>query len=156
MLESEGRKGIGEVALFRGLSHDDRPDFETRLDWLVKNISDGMDWCMRELHEYPAIVFGLEQAFLSLKSASLFELFPSDFTLGKESIDINGLVWMGDKAAMEKQIRDKLASGFSVIKLKIGAIDFETEMALLSSIRNNFSPSEIEIRVDANGAFSPD
>ena len=156
MLESEGRKGIGEVALFRGLSHDDRPDFESRLDWLVKNISNGLDWCIKELQEYPAIVFGLEQAFLSLESESMFELFPSNFTLGKESIDINGLVWMGDKEAMQKQIRDKLESGFTVVKMKIGAIDFETELTLLDSIRNDFSPTEIEIRVDANGAFSPD
>ena len=36
------------------------------------------------------------------------------------------------------------------------AIDFDKELAILKSIRDNFSPNEIELRVDANGAFSPD
>ncbi len=153
-IESQGRVGLGEVALFRGLSHDDVPDFESRMIWLTDNIHRGKEWCMEQLRDYPAILFGLEQAFLSLQSKSRFELFPSDFTEGRDKIDINGLIWMGEKEYMEKQIRDKLQSGFRVIKLKIGAIDFDTEMGLLRSIRKNFSAREIEIRVDANGAFS--
>ena len=44
---------------------------------------------------------------------------------------------------------------FSCIKMKIGAIDFETELDVLSFIRKEFSSKEIELRVDANGAFSP-
>lgn len=154
-LESDGSTGIGEVGLFRGLSHDDRPDFEARLAWLAANIDRGKEWCLDRLHEYPSILFGLEQAYLSLKAQSTFELFPSEFTAGTDQIDINGLVWMGDKDFMKAQIRDKLNAGFKVIKLKIGAIDFDSEMDLLSSIRKNFSAEDIEIRVDANGAFSP-
>ena len=155
-IEEEGSVGIGEVGLFRGLSHDDRPDFETRLSWLANNIDKGKKWCLDQLHEYPSIAFGLEQAFLSLESSERFELFPSDFTRGADSIDINGLVWMGDKDFMKSQIHEKLNSGFRVIKLKIGAIDFNTEMELLGSIRKNFSARDIELRVDANGAFSPE
>jgi len=155
-IEKEGSFGIGEVGLFRGLSHDDRPDFESRLSWLASNIDKGLPWCLDRLGEYPSIAFGLEQAFLSLGSSTGFELFPSDFTRGTDPIDINGLVWMGDKDFMKSQIHDKLNSGFKVIKLKIGAIDFNTEMELLESIRNNFSARDIELRVDANGAFAPD
>jgi o-succinylbenzoate synthase len=154
-IEEEGSVGIGEVGLFRGLSYDDRPDFETRLSWLASSIDQGKEWCLERLHEYPSIAFGLEQAFLSLESSRRFELFPSDFTRGADSIDINGLVWMGDKDFMKSQIHDKLNSGFKVIKLKIGAIDFDTEMELLGSIRKNFSARDIELRVDANGAFAP-
>jgi L-alanine-DL-glutamate epimerase-like enolase superfamily enzyme len=84
-----------------------------------------------------------------------FELFPSDFTKGKDSIPINGLIWMGDPVFMKQQIKDKLASGFSCIKLKIGAIDFDNELELIKSIRNEFDAKTIEIRVDANGAFKP-
>ncbi len=154
-IEKEGSFGIGEVGLFRGLSYDDRPDFEGRMSWLASNIDKGREWCLDRLHEYPSIAFGLEQAFLSLESSRRFELFPSDFTRGTDSIDINGLVWMGDKDFMKSQIHDKLNSGFKVIKLKIGAIDFDTEMELLGSIRKNFSARDIELRVDANGAFAP-
>jgi len=82
-------------------------------------------------------------------------LFYSEFTKGKQSIPINGLVWMGDKEFMKRQIKEKLAAGFSCIKMKIGAIDFETEIDLLKSIRKEFSATEIELRVDANGGFTP-
>ena len=110
---------------------------------------------MERLQEYPSILFGLEQAFKSLEAQSMFELYPSEFTRGADSIPINGLVWMGEKEFMQSQIRNKLDTGFKVIKLKIGAIDFDAEMDLLGSIRKNFSAEDIEIRVDANGAFSP-
>jgi o-succinylbenzoate synthase len=153
-IESEGRAGFGECALFRGLSHDDRPDYEDKLDWLGRNIDQDVGWLMEELREYPSIVFGLEQAMRSLNSETPFELFPSDFTRGRDVIPINGLVWMGDKQFMQRQIQEKLKAGFRVIKLKIGALDFETEVEILKSLRQEFSEEQIEIRVDANGAFS--
>src|SRR5690606_37263028 len=85
-----------------------------------------------------------------------FELFPSKFTRGEDAIRINGLIWMGSEAFMKDQIKSKIEAGFSCIKLKIGAIDFQTELDLLKSIRTHFSADDIELRVDANGAFSPD
>lgn len=156
ILEREGKYGYGECGLFRGLSADDCPNYEERLQWVCKNINLGLEKLLIELIEYPSIQFGLEQAFLSLESKNPFELFPSDFTKGTQQIPINGLIWMGDKAFMQQQIKDKLQQGFTTIKMKIGAIDFDTETELLQSIRKEFSAKEIELRVDANGAFSPD
>jgi L-alanine-DL-glutamate epimerase-like enolase superfamily enzyme len=98
---------------------------------------------------------GLEIAFKSLAAHDPFQIFPSAFSKGETSIAINGLIWMGDKAFMSKQISTKLNEGFRCIKMKIGAINFETELELLKNIRQEFSASEIEIRVDANGAFNP-
>ncbi|MCD6543459.1 MAG: o-succinylbenzoate synthase [Flavobacteriaceae bacterium] len=154
-LENEGAFGIGECAIFRGLSADDRPDYEEKLQWLCDHVYLDKEYLINELIEFPSIQFGLEQALLSLKSKDTFELFSSEFTKGKASIDINGLIWMGDISFMQKQIKEKLKSGFTTIKLKIGAIDFNTELDLLKSIRNEFSVDEIELRVDANGAFQP-
>ncbi|XRE44434.1 O-succinylbenzoate synthase [Tenacibaculum discolor] len=156
ILEKEGKKGFGECGLFRGLSTDDRPDYEEKLHWVSNNVNLGLEKLLPELIEFPSIQFGLEQAFLSLESKTPFELFPSDFTKGKQQISINGLIWMGDKAFMQQQIKDKLQQGFTTIKMKIGAIDFDTEIALLQSIRKEFSAKEIELRVDANGAFLPE
>ncbi|SEC92089.1 o-succinylbenzoate synthase [Tenacibaculum sp. MAR_2009_124] len=155
-LEKDGKKGVGECGLFRGLSIDDRPDYENKLKWICDNIHLGLEKLLNETLEFPSIQFGLEQAFLSLNSNDLFTLYPSNFTDGKELININGLIWMGDKAFMQQQIKDKLQQGFTTIKMKIGAIDFDTELALLKSIRSEFSSNEIELRVDANGAFAPD
>ncbi|APG60010.1 o-succinylbenzoate synthase [Christiangramia salexigens] len=147
--------GIGECGILRSLSYDDRPDFKEKLKWACDNIHLGMERLWDELKEFPSIQFGIEMAFKSLYAEDPFVLFPSDFTRGIKSIPINGLIWMGDKDFMKQQISDKIEAGFNCIKLKIGAIDFETEIALLKSIRENFSAKQIELRVDANGAFSP-
>jgi o-succinylbenzoate synthase len=153
-LEDEGKTGIGECGLLRGLSIDDRPDYEEKLNWVCQNIHLGKDKLWDELLEFPSIQFGIEMAFLSLQSKTPFELFPSSFTKGNDTMRINGLVWMGDEAYMKSQIEEKLSQEFTCIKLKIGAIDFEKELELLHYIRQNFDAKTIEIRVDANGAFN--
>ena len=153
ILEKEGEKGIGECGILRGLSADDRPDYEEKLKWTCENIHLGEQKLWDELIEFPSIQFGIEMAFLSLKSDNPFVLFPSEFTKNTKSISINGLVWMGDDAFMKTQIEDKISQGFSCIKLKIGALDFDKEIDLLRFIRTNFDDKTIEIRVDANGAF---
>jgi len=156
ILEESGKTGIGETGLFRGLSIDDVSIYEEKLKWVCENINLGFAYLFAEVAAFPSIQFGLEQAFLSLQSKTKFELFPSEFTKGKEAIAINGLVWMGDQEFMKSQIQEKLKTGFSCIKMKIGAIDFEAEIKLLKSIRKEFSAKEIELRVDANGGFTPE
>ncbi|MBA6153673.1 o-succinylbenzoate synthase [Gelidibacter maritimus] len=156
IIASEDKKGIGECGMFRGLSVDDRPDFESVLSWTCKNIFLGKEVLLSKLKEFPSIQFGLEMAFLDLQSEVDFDLFPSKFTKGKDAIPINGLIWMGSEDFMREQITSKIEEGFTCIKLKIGAIDFQTELDLLKSIRTHFSATDIELRVDANGAFSPE
>ncbi len=155
IIEKENKIGVGECGILRTLSYDDVPEYEKMLKWTCDNIHLGIEVLWNELIYYPSIQFGIEQAFLSLNSNNKFDLFPSDFSNGKDSIPINGLVWMGDKNFMKNQIKEKLNQGFSCIKMKIGAIDFETELNLLKSIRKEYSSSDVTLRVDANGAFSP-
>ncbi|MDT0688500.1 o-succinylbenzoate synthase [Salegentibacter sp. F188] len=155
IIHDNSRKGIGECGILRSLSIDDRPDYEEKLNWACENISLGKEKLWEDLIEFPSIQFGVEMAFRSLEAANPFELFPSEFTKGKDAIPINGLIWMGEKAYMKSQIEEKIASGFNCIKLKIGAIDFDSELELLKYIRREFSSEEIELRVDANGAFAP-
>ncbi len=154
IIEHQGKKGIGECGLLKGLSVDDLPNYEDKLAWVCSNINKGLAILYKALTAYPSIQFGLEQAFLSLNSEKPFELFPSDFTRINQPISINGLIWMGDEVFMHEQIQQKLANGFRCIKMKIGAIDFEKEIDILRSIRKRYSKDEIELRVDANGAFS--
>ncbi len=154
ILEHEGKQGIGECGILRGLSADDVPNYEEQLQWTCKNIHLGLAVLYTKLKTFPSIQFGLEMAFKSLDAKTPFDLFPSQFTQNNKSIPINGLIWMGTDAFMKQQIQDKIEAGFTCIKMKIGAIDFETEIGLLKSIRNEFSANDIELRVDANGAFS--
>ncbi|MDT0295454.1 o-succinylbenzoate synthase [Mesonia ostreae] len=156
ILEKEGKRGIGECGILRGLSIDDRPDYEQKLQWLCEHIHKNPAFLFTELKEYPSIIFGLEMALKSLESEHPHILFPSLFTEGKKGIPINGLIWMGKKSFMKEQIQEKIKQGFSCIKLKIGAIDFEAEMELLRYTRKEFSANDIELRVDANGAFLPE
>jgi o-succinylbenzoate synthase len=152
-ITADSKKGIGECGMLRGLSVDDRPDYEAKLLWVCDHIEKGEEWLWEQLVEFPSIQFGVEMAFRSLQAAEPFLLFSSEFTSGQRSIPINGLVWMGTPDFMKRQIEEKIASGFHCIKLKIGAIDFEKELELLGFIRQNFDSEKIEIRVDANGAF---
>lgn len=154
ILNSKEKQGIGECGLFRGLSVDDRPDYEDKLQWLCKNINNNLDDLLAQLIEYPSIQFGLETAFKSIESKDSFEIFSSRFTQSKDVIPINGLIWMGTETFMKQQIKQKIEAGFSCIKMKIGAIDFQTEINLIKSIRKEYTSKDIELRVDANGAFS--
>ncbi len=154
IIEDDDKKGIGECGILRGLSYDDRPEYGQKLQWTCDNISQGKEKLWEALTEYPSIQFGVEMAFRSLDSGDPFLLYPSDFTEGKEAIAINGLVWMGDQDFMKSQVQERLESGFSCIKMKIGAIAVEKELAILSSIRKHFDKDEITLRVDANGGFA--
>jgi o-succinylbenzoate synthase len=149
-------KGWGECALFRGLSLDDRSDYAEMIE---KVCSDPDRYSVESaalLEDWPSIRFGLETALMDLKQGGQKILYPSSFTMGDDAIPINGLVWMGRKEEMLARIHEKLKDGFRCIKLKIGAIDFKAELSLLKAIRKEFTPDDVEIRVDANGAFHPE
>ncbi len=153
ILSDNNKMGIGECSILRGLSSDDVPEYEEKLKWVCQQINKKNTIPRYSLKAYPSILFGLEQAMLSIKSHNPFHLFPSDFVKGFRSIPINGLIWMGDESFMLNQITQKLKEGFKCLKLKIGAIDFTTEIKLLASIRKQYNSNQIELRVDANGAF---
>ena len=145
------KTGIGECGIFKGLSYDDIPEYEQKLQWLCQNIYQNLDILKDELKNFPSILFGLEQALLNLNyGEDLY--FPSLFTEGKLGIPINGLIWMGSDNFMRKQIQDKINQGFRCIKLKIG-VNWQTEKKIIQDLRNNFPKEILEIRVDANGAF---
>lgn len=146
---------VGECGMFRGLSFDDRPGFEKMLDWVCENIPEKKHAVLDELKKWPSIYFGVEMLLKDWENGASRILFKSDFTRGHQGITINGLIWMGSKEYMLEQIRRKIDEGFRCLKLKIGAIDFETELEILAHIRKQFNNRKIELRVDANGAFEP-
>jgi len=154
IIRDENKIGIGEIAPLKDLSCDDTPELEVKIVEVCNDINNFKYWIDEGLLDFPSIRFGLETALADLNAKDDKILFPSDFTEGKQSIPINGLIWMGDADFMNRQIGEKLEQGFRCIKLKIGAIDFDTEISVLKKLRNEFPPDELEIRVDANGAFS--
>jgi o-succinylbenzoate synthase len=153
ILEANGKQGIGECGLLKGLSIDDVPEYEAILEELCNQLNNNtLDSTL--IKNFPSLQMGLEMAQESLQADSPFLLYPSDFTKSISSIPINGLVWMGKFDFMQAQIEEKLTQGFRCVKLKIGALDFSKELLLLEQIRKHFTAQQIEIRVDANGAFS--
>ena len=143
--------GIGECSIIPGLS----PDF-VAFESYEEKLSEVCDDLSTDLQEWPSILFGVECALLDLKNGGRGSYFENAFSRGEQKIPINGLIWMGSEEFMQTQVEEKIAAGFSVIKMKIGAIDFETEFKILKSIREKFSKEQLTLRVDANGAFSPE
>jgi o-succinylbenzoate synthase len=158
--------GLGECSPLKGLSVDDQPDFEINLSEICDSFSliksSPYAWdisaVVRELvgNEFPSIQFAFETALLDYRNGGKRIIFDNEFVRGQKSIEINGLIWMGDEEWMRRQIDQKLQEGYRCLKMKIGAIDFEKEFALLTYIRQQYNPEQITLRVDANGAFSPE
>lgn len=152
-----GNKGYGECSLIPKLSIDNLDQLKAELLKLSSHTfesTDEIDTYYRSLNSVPALRFAIETALIDLIHGGNRILFDTNFVRGKEAININGLIWMGSKENMLQQVTSKIDAGFTCIKLKIGAINFEEELAVLAFIRKQFSSDAIEIRVDANGAFS--
>ena len=162
------REGIGECAPLPDLSCDALPDerYEAKLRQFCEAFCQSGEIDYDAMRDYPSMLFGLETAVLALRPSTgsgtaqgpqtvsePVELFDTPFTRGEEGIPINGLVWMGRYDEMLQRMEEKLEKGFRCVKLKIGAIDFEQEFDLVKRIRDRFSFHEVELRLDANGAF---
>ena len=149
--DKPGKTGVGECALFKGLSAEDNSGYEQRLKWLCDNINR----VSLDDIEDSSIRFGYETAMWSLHGTSPWHLLDNPWSDNNESININGLVWMGDFDLMMKRIEDVISKGFITVKIKIGGIDFENELDMIKHIRENYSDKNLTIRLDANGSFTP-
>ncbi|NML64684.1 o-succinylbenzoate synthase [Hymenobacter sp. RP-2-7] len=154
--------GWGEAAPLAGLSPDYGPAFEAQVAALCQQFNQARHATLTAADAaalvpaaLPALRFALETAALDLAGGGRHQLYANNFSAGRAGLPINGLVWMGDAAFMRTQIRQKLAAGYQCLKLKIGSLDFDTELALLAEIRAEAGPQELVLRVDANGAFAP-
>lgn len=154
--------GWGEAAPLAGLSPEYGPEFEglvrdfcQRFNQASHTVLTASEAAALVPAELPSLRFALESALLDLYNGGQHQLYTNAFSQGRAGLPINGLVWMGDAAFMREQIRQKLAAGYACLKVKIGSIDWATELALLSEIRAEASPSQLMLRVDANGAFAP-
>lgn len=145
--------GVGEAAIFPGLSPEADDRFFYKLMELQANIRLGLK---TDLSHFPSLQFGLEQAIRDFSGGAQGVYFESPFVHGESNIEINGLVWMGDYDQMIDRIEDKLNKGFKCIKLKIGAIDWRNEVEMIQYIRSRYDRQQVEIRVDANGGFTMD
>lgn len=148
------RRGVGECAPLPKLSCDDLPDYCRLLRKVCRQVEKSGRIDTEALRPYPSMLFGLETAWRHLHRGD--RLFDTPFARGEAGIRINGLVWMGTYKEMYARIRAKLEAGFHCIKLKIGAIDFDEELSLIRFIRGEFPKEQVELRVDANGAFRPE
>jgi L-alanine-DL-glutamate epimerase-like enolase superfamily enzyme len=169
---SNGHTALGECSVIPGLSPDfnDEHTYEKKLNELKKELES--DWIEEEFQlmsvftslkwttfiqkwaKYPSMIFGIETLARDIFNGGIGLIFESAFTRKERSIPINGLIWMGDESFMLEQMEEKLADGFSTIKMKVGAIEWEKEYALLEQLRHRYSSKELTLRVDANGAFT--
>ncbi|MFB6258440.1 MAG: o-succinylbenzoate synthase [Flavobacteriales bacterium] len=147
-------QGVGECSLIPHLSPEWDRKLEKKVEEVCSKIEEQERYIEEGLRDWPALRFALETALQDLHKNASKELFPSAFTSGAKPIPINGLIWMDEPERMHEQIEQKIGEGFDCIKLKIGARDWEAEKSLLQSVREKYSSETIQLRVDANGAFS--
>ena len=145
------REGVGECAPLPDLSCDARLDYVDVLNKVCEDFCQTGEINYERWRDYPSMLFGLETAWLNMTNGD--RLFDTAFARGEVGIPINGLVWMGSYEEMLQRMEEKLEKGFRCVKLKIGAIDFDQELDLIKRIRERFSFHEVELRLDANGAF---
>lgn len=150
-LSDEKKTGMGECAPLPDLSCDVRNDYEEVLEGFCQKLCESGEIDYEAMRDYPSMLFGLETALLNLQHGDI--MFDTAFSRGEVGIPINGLVWMGNYDEMLQRMEEKLEKGFRCVKLKIGAIDFDQELDLVKRIRDRFSFHEVELRLDANGAF---
>ena len=150
--------GIGDCGLIPGLSIDPPEKMDEKIDWLCNNIHLPLVELRKKLNDYPALIFALESALWDLENGGKRQVFKSVFSskINPANIPINGLIWMGEPDYMIQQIAKKIKGGFNVLKLKVGALNFKKELQVLHHIRSHYKEKELEIRLDANGAFSPE
>jgi O-succinylbenzoate synthase len=172
-LSKQGITGVGEISIIEGLS----PEFTELSDFIVhvqEQTTNVINWLnthsehvyhptlINELEHlgnlscFPSILFGLETALLDWQNGGKHLYFDNAFSRGEHRIPINGLIWMGNAEFMLEQVEQKLAEGYTTIKLKIGALDWKQECQILKKIRKSYSSEEITLRVDANGGFQSD
>jgi o-succinylbenzoate synthase len=154
LTSKEGSTGIGEVSFIPRLSIEEQGEMEIKLDHICKLISRGEMDPLQSIPSMPGVQFALETAVRDLKNGGERILYQTAFTEGKEGIPTNGLIWMGPKPFMINQVWEKIQLGFRVLKLKVGAIDFSEELEVIRWIRTEFGSADLEIRLDANGAWS--
>ncbi len=150
-LSDGNHTGVGECAPLPDLSCDVRSDYGEVLEVFCRELCEHGEIDYEAMRDYPSMLFGLETALLNLQHGDM--LFDTSFSRGEVGIPINGLVWMGNYDEMLQRMEEKLEKGFRCVKLKIGAIDFDQELDLVKRIRDRFSFHEVELRLDANGAF---
>jgi o-succinylbenzoate synthase len=155
-VEQDGVVGWGECGLVQGLSRDDRADYVDTVAAVCARINRGAAPSQIDLSNLPSIAFGLETALLDLAGGGRQRLFATPFSRGEAALPIHGLIWMDAPAGMLDQIDRKIAQGCRVIKLKVGALPWEQELALLAKLRRRWPDGQVELRLDANGAWTPD
>lgn len=150
--------GVGECATLPDLSCDAMPpnEYERKLRTFCDEYERTGVIDYEAMRAYPSMLFGLETAVAQFNAKGSLNFFDTSFGRGEEGIPINGLVWMGTFEEMFKRLEVKLKAGFRCVKLKIGAIDFDRELQLIRHIRSTFSRKDVELRVDANGGFTPE
>ena len=150
--------GVGECTTLPDLSCDAMPpnEYERKLRTFCDEYERTGVIDYEAMRAYPSMLFGLETAVAQFNAKGSLNFFNTPFGRGEEGIPINGLVWMGTFEEMFERLEAKLKAGFRCIKIKIGAIDFDRELQLIRHIRSTFSRNDVELRVDANGGFTPE
>lgn len=157
-----GISGWGEAGPLPGLSRDDCDAFGAEVARTCaafhrsgySNVAEARSAAEDLIVPWPSLAFGVETALLDLAGGGRQRLWDTPFARGEAGLPTHGLIWMDTPEGILRQVEAKIGAGYDVIKMKIGALPFAEEVALLQHLRDAFP--DVEVRLDANGAFAPD
>lgn len=156
--------GIGEAGILVGLSLETDVIVDKELSIIANEILPKLSLSeinsIADIHKKielsgfsSSVIFALENSLLDLINGGKRLIFNNTFFEGKP-LPINGLVWMGDFDYLFQQVNKKVREGYRCIKIKVGALPIEEELAILRTIRTEYVKNNITLRLDANGAFN--
>jgi o-succinylbenzoate synthase len=145
-LNHKGKMGQGEIAPLPDLSLDGGEDYDAILNELLPLSNEDLyNYSRDNISTLPALNFAVESAMAQLKPTD------SPFVKG-QPIKINGLIWMDNIEDMWNAALKKGREGFECLKLKVGALDHDSECRLIEKVRKEFP--RLTLRLDANGGFT--
>jgi L-alanine-DL-glutamate epimerase-like enolase superfamily enzyme len=178
LTDDEGRVGLGEAAPLPGYSRDDAGACERALGALpgalgaIERVPDepsvaavrrALAPLAPALDGVPAARFAIETALLDLLGQRLGQSIAMGLGGPRPyaEVQVNGL--LAADAGPEALVRGAhalVARGLRSLKVKLRSRDeaaFEAELAALAALRREVAgPGEIELRLDANGAWTED
>ncbi|MXR51451.1 o-succinylbenzoate synthase [Halovenus sp. WSH3] len=156
-VETEGLSGLGEATPLVGWTES----YEECREGLAQaeRVAEELDWgiALGKL-EAPAARHGLSLALAEGRAISRDQplyrsLGDADRTV--ESVPVNVTLGADEPEALAKRARAAVDDGYPAVKIKVGTNGIEEDIERIRAVRNAVGDG-VELRVDANGAWTVD
>lgn len=147
------RIGLGECAPIDHVSVD--ADHYRMMSDVARLINESLnsDDYTESLRKHPALLFAVESALADYQQNEL--LYGTPFAQSLHGIPLCATVCMRSFDDTLQQVKKCLLQGYRSIRLDIMDNNWSEQLRTIEKVRSRFSASTLEIRINANGLFTP-